>query len=217
MTTTELHSIPVPTLRRLPGYLSLLRQLQRAGRDVVSATHIAESLRLDQTQVRKDLEATGVVGKPRVGYYLPGLIEAIENLLGWNSASEAFLVGAGALGTALLGYAGFKDNGLDIVAAFDADPEKVGKAIHGKQVLALKKLPGLVERMHVNIGIISVPGEHAQEVADLLVGSGIKAIWNFAPAHLTVPDEVILENVQLSSSFAVLSSKLTAALRTSGS
>ncbi|MDI9585266.1 MAG: redox-sensing transcriptional repressor Rex [Acidobacteriota bacterium] len=206
-------AIPVPALRRLPSYLRLLRTLQGLGREVVSCTHIAEELGLQPTQVRKDLQATGIAGRPKVGYPVQALIDAIEDTLGWRNATEAFLVGAGNLGSALLGYRGFAESGLEIVAAFDVDPAKVGTEIHGKAVLHLDKFADLVRRMHVHIGIITTPGEQAQEVADLMVRSGIKAIWNFAPADITVPDPVILENVSLSASLAVLSNRLETVLR----
>jgi redox-sensing transcriptional repressor len=213
MLTTEVNGIPVPTLRRLPSYLQFIRQLASTGRDVVSCTHIADHLRLDATLVRKDLQTTGIVGKPKVGYYIPALIEAIEHLLGWDNATDAFLVGAGNLGAALLGYEGFREHGLNIVAAFDVNPQKVGLTLHDKQVLHLDHFADLTARMHIHIGIITVPEQYAQEVADLMVLSGIKAIWNFAPTDVRVPPEIIIENVRLSASLAVLSPRLAAALR----
>lgn len=213
MLKDQLQTVPVPTLRRLPSYLQFLRRLQATGRDVVSCTHIADDLHLDPTQVRKDLQTTGIVGKPRVGYYLPALIEAIEGLLGWNNTTEAFLVGVGSLGTALMGYGGFKDSGLEVLAGFDVDPAKVGTTVHGKQVLHVDKLPDLAARMHIHLGIITTPAEYAQDIAQLMVLSGIRGIWNFAPATLEVPEGIILENVTLAASLAVLSSKLTAMLR----
>jgi redox-sensing transcriptional repressor len=213
MITTEVNGIPVPTLRRLPSYLQFIRALAATGRDVVSCTHIAEHLRLDATLVRKDLQTTGIVGKPKVGYYIPALIEAIEHLLGWDNVTDAFLVGAGNLGAALMGYDGFREHGLNIVAAFDVDPRKVGRMLHDKQVLHLDRFADLAARMHIHIGIITVPEQYAQEVADLMVLSGIKAIWNFAPADVHVPSGVIVENVRLSASLAVLSTRLAATLR----
>lgn len=206
---------PEPTLRRLPVYHRFLRHLQDQGRPVVSCTHIADDLRLDPTQVRKDLAVTGIVGKPKVGYEVPALIAAIEQFLGWDNATEAFLVGAGSLGTALMGYEGFKAHGLDIIAAFDVDDTKIGEQIHGKRVMPLRKLPNLAQRMHVHLGIITTPAEGAQEAADLMVEGGIQGIWNFAPVSLKLAPEIIVENVQLSSSLAVLSCKLMEALRQS--
>ena len=213
MKNTAMQAVPVPTLRRLPTYLQVLKRLQSTGRDVVSCTHIAQELHLDPTQVRKDLAATGVVGKPRVGYYLPTLIDAIEDFLGWNNTKDAFLVGVGSLGTALLKYEGFREHGLNILAAFDANPEKIGTEVAGVQVLDIKKLPELASRMHIHIGVVTVPTEAAQQVVDELVAGGVMAIWNFAPANVEVPEGIIVEHVRLASSLAVLSSQVAAALR----
>ena len=122
--------------------------------------------------------------------------------------SEAFLIGAGSLGAALLGYGRFQQCGLNIVAAFDTDPKKIGQKIHDRHILPLKKLPNLMQRMHIHIGIITVPAAVAQEVANLLVDGGVRAIWNFAPLRLKVPDSVIVHNEDLYCSLAALSQKL---------
>jgi len=208
----EITAIPSPTLRRLPSYLRLLKNWSSTGKDVVSCTQVAGELKLDPVQVRKDLQYTGIVGSPRIGFPVPALIEAIESALGWDNFSEAFLVGAGSLGTALLGYEGLRGCSLDIVAAFDLDTSKIGKTIHGKRVLPISKLTDLAKRMQVRIGIITVPAEAAQHVADMMVGGGIRAIWNFAPVVLKVPPETIVENTQLYTSLAVLTARLTEAL-----
>ncbi len=213
MTEEQLKAAPVPSVRRLPAYLRFLKQLQARSRDVVSCTHIANELGLVQTQVRKDLAMTGIVGKPKVGYEIPALIEAIERFLGWNNTSDAFVVGAGNLGAALLGYEGFKEYGLNVLAAFDVDESKIGTPIHGKEVFPFEKLPDLVDRMHVQIGILAVPAKAAQDVANLMVLSGMRAIWNFAPVNLEVPESVIVENMNLSASLAVLSSRLAQTLK----
>ncbi len=205
---TENKHAPAPTLRRLAMYYHFLKRLWGNHRDVVSCTHIARELRLDPTQVRKDIETTGIVGRSKVGYEVVPLIDSIEKYLGWNNATEAFLTGAGAMGTALLGYEGFRKIGLNIIAAFDSDADKIGKSIHGKEVLPIEKLPDLARRMGILIGIVTVPGEAAQKVVDLMVEGGIRAIWNFAPVCVAVPDHIILENVNLTSSLAILSSKL---------
>lgn len=213
MAEDAIRPVPLPTVRRLPAYLRLLYSLQARGRDVVSCTHIADELGLVSVQVRKDLAAIGVVGRPKVGYQLPGLIAAIRSFLGQNNISEAFLVGAGSLGGALLGYDGFKEFGLNILAGFDVNPAKIGTEIHGKRIFALDKLPDLVGRMHVLIGIITVPAAAAQGVADALVLSGMRAIWNYTPVKLNVPGTVIVEDVKLAASLAVLSSRLAESLR----
>jgi redox-sensing transcriptional repressor len=182
------------------------------GKAVVSCTHIANELKLDPVQVRKDLQYTGIVGSPRIGYPIPALIEAIENSLGWGNLREAFLVGAGSLGTALLGYEGFKECNLNIVAAFDLDASKVGKTVHGRLVLPIEKLADLARRMHIHIGILAVPAEAAQQVADTMLAGDIRAIWNFAPVVLQVPPGTIVENTQLYTSLAVLTARLTEAV-----
>ena len=208
MTTVNIKVASVPSLRRLAGYYHFLVSPGLAHRPYVSCTHIAEQMNTDPTQVRKDIEVTGLVGKSKVGYALPELIRAIEAFLGWTNVSDAFLVGAGHLGMALLGYPRFNQYGLNIVAVFDNNPAKVGTTIQGRPVMAMEKLSPLVKRMHVPIGIITVPAETAQAVADVMVAGGIRAIWNFAPVTLDVPVTVIVENVSLASSLAVLTSRL---------
>lgn len=205
--------VPRPTLLRLPSYYRVLRSLADGGRQFVSCTHIAAALRLDPTQVRKDLAATQIVGRPKVGYSVAELMKAISAFLGWDNASAAFLVGAGSLGTALMGYGGFKEHGLDIVAAFDADPAKHGRQVHGREVLPLEKLPDLAERMHVRIGVLAVPAEAAQDAVNVMVLAGLRAIWNFTPVRLDVPDGTIVENVQLAGSLSVLMQRLNETLR----
>ncbi|MHB9130128.1 MAG: redox-sensing transcriptional repressor Rex [Armatimonadota bacterium] len=200
-----------PTIRRLPAYLHLLRQLQELGWETVSGTYLADELKLDPVQVRKDLTITGIVGKPRVGFRVTELIAAIVNYLGWNNPTEALLVGVGNLGSALLGYSGFQRHGLTIVVAFDADPRKIDTEVQGKIVLSLEKLPGLAQRLHIRLGILAVPAEAAQSAAELMVAAGMKAIWNFTPASLTVPAGIIVQNEDLSSGLAVLSRRLSSA------
>lgn len=202
---------PLPTLRRLPLYYRLLESLKGEGVMSVSCTRIADELAVDPTGVRKDLAFTGIIGKPRVGYDLIELMNAIAEFLGWSKTKEAFLIGAGDLGRALMGYGGFRERGLNIVAAFDTDPTIIGHKIHGKEVLNVEKLGDLITRMKIHIGIIVTPAKAAQSVADVMVNSGIEAIWNFAPARLEAPETVIVENVELSASLSVLSSKLTEA------
>lgn len=200
---------PVPTVRRLPTYLNLLRYLQSEGHEVVSGTRIAEELGLDSIQVRKDFSYTGMVGKPGVGFHIPTVIRLIESFLGWDNATDAFLIGAGFLGTALMGYEGFGRYGLNIAAAFDSNPEKTGLNMHGKQVLPMDKLPDLARRMHVQLGIITVPARAAQQVADQLIEVGISAIWNFAPVSLKVPPGIIVQSTELASELALLSVTLS--------
>jgi redox-sensing transcriptional repressor len=201
-------SIPQPSLQRLPQYHHYLVELAKQGVGNVSCSAIGKNLNLVPVQVRKDLQYTGIIGRPKTGYAVPDLIQAIETFLGWNNVNEAFLVGAGNLGTALLGHERFSSFGLHIVAAFDTDPAKIDGWIHDKAVLPLNKLAELAERMSIHLGIITTPAQVAQEVADEMVRGGIQAIWNFAPLRLRVPDHIIVLNEDLYSSLASLSWKL---------
>jgi redox-sensing transcriptional repressor len=196
------------SLRRLPVYYRSLQGMVAAGVSQVSCSDLARVLDLDPTQVRKDIEMTGIVGKPRVGYPLGELVAWLENFLGWNRPKEAVLAGAGSLGSALLGYEKFRRHGMLLVAAFDTDPEKIGQRIHGREVQPLICLPDFVKQHHTQVGVIATPAAAAQSVTDLMVASGIRAVWNFAPAHLRVPDGFILQNEDFYHSLASLSFKL---------
>lgn len=200
-------AVPEPTLRRLPLYYRYLKGLP-APSGSVSCTQIGAELELDPTQVRKDIEATGIVGRPRTGYTVSELISAIERFLGWDSVTEAVMVGVGSLGQALLGYERFSQCGLNIVAAFDADPGKVGHTIRGREVQSIDTLAEVVRTRRIGVAILTVPAGAAQQVADLLVREGVKAIWNFAPLRLRVPPEILVHNEDLYCSLASLSAKL---------
>jgi redox-sensing transcriptional repressor len=208
MSAEPAKNYPVPSVRRLPLYLRLLRQLNAQGSRHVSCTHIAERLGLGTVQVRKDLAMTGIVGRPKVGYPIPDLIDAIETFLGWKEATAALLIGVGSLGSAILGYEDFRSHGLDIVAALDADPRKIGQLVHGRQVLPIDQLAEQAADSAARIGIVTVPAAAAQDVTHRLVRAGIRAIWNFSPATLEVPPGTIVENVRFVDSLAVLSQRL---------
>lgn len=207
-------AVPEPTLRRLPKYINLLNKLKRENVEFISSNLISEELGLDSIQVRKDLSLTGIVGKPKLGFNLDELLSSLHHTLNWDNINDAFLVGAGSLGSALLGYPTFRNYGLNIIAAFDSDLEKLGSQLNGIEILPVEKLTGMIERMHVNIGIITVPADEAQTIADMMAEGGIHAIWNFAPVHLKVPKEIIVENVQLAQSLGVLTHKLAEKLKT---
>jgi len=196
------------TLRRLPLYYRLGQQLLARGVSHVSSSLIGKDLGLDPTQVRKDLEMVGIAGKPKIGFGVADLLRGIETFLGWDRPKEAVLAGAGSLGSALLRYERFREYGITIAAAFDTDPLKIGTPIGGKDVFLLDSLPGRTLRMGIQLGIITTPPQAAQRVADLMVEGGIRAIWNFAPVHVRVPERVVLQNEDLCHSLASLSLKL---------
>lgn len=210
MAAASVKSFPIPSIQRLPVYLRFLKEQRERGEQVVSCTRIAEEFGQGSVQVRKDLAITRIPGRPKVGYQVIELIEGIEEFLGWNTKMEAFLVGAGSLGSAILGYDGFVEHGLSIVAAFDVSPQKIGKIIHGCPVYPLKSMVemGKARPQPIEIGILTVPASVAQDVAGQLVELGTRSIWNYTPARLDLPEDVICEDVKLSASFAVLTSRL---------
>lgn len=201
-------AVPEPTVRRMPQYLHLVRALREKGDLYVSAPVIARMLNLDPTQVVKDMAYTGVSGKTRIGFSTEELQLALEDFLGYNRKHEAFLVGAGYLGSALIQYQGFREAGMKIVAAFDTDKRKFGTEIQGVPVFSLEKFRDLASRLHISIGIITTPAGAAQSVADLMVVWGIKAIWNFAPVALKVPEHIIVQDTHIYANLAVIINKL---------
>lgn len=197
------------TISRLPVYLRFLRDKVKAGSRTVSSTVIADGLRLNPVQVRKDLSlVSSAAGKPKLGFDARELIESIETFLGLRNTHDAVLVGVGSLGSTLLKYEGFKTYGLNIVAAFDIDPQTVGKKVNGITVFAFEKLEDVVRRLSVQVGIVTVPKDAAQSVADAMVQSGIRGIWNFAPTHLQLSDDVAVRYEDLAASLALLSKTL---------
>ncbi len=205
--------IPEPTLRRIPTYYQYLKRKKAERLDAISSTTIAADLSLNPIQIRKDLELIGAVGKPRTGYDIEILLDHMEEFLGYNNVKDAFIVGAGHLGQALLGYEGFEDYGLNIIAAFDNDPSKAGQTVAGKSVLPMDKFEDMVSRLRILIGILAVPSYEAQAVCDRMIAAGVKAIWNFTPYHLAVPDDVIVQHENMATSLAVLANKLEVSIR----
>lgn len=197
-----------PSVRRLPSYLHIIRAVQHEGEEYISGTVIARELNLESIQVRKDLSITGIIGKPKKGYPIEELIGAIEHFLGWDSPMDAVLVGVGNLGSALLGYPEFQLHGLNIMAAFDMNPKKIGSTVHGVKILSARTMDVQLRNFGVKIAILTVPSDHAQESAETLIKAGIEGIWNFTNVKLKVPDTVIVQKEDLSSGYAMLCVKM---------
>lgn len=210
-------AIPILTLKRLSKYLETLYQLKKTGIRTVTATKIAVFTDVHMTQVRKDLSYTGVVGVPKVGHRINELISAIEQCLNWNDVTSCFLVGVGHLGKALMGYSELSKKGLSILAAFDINPEAAGSYLQGIPIYGMDRFSNLLARLHVRIGIITTPAEAAQEVADMMVANGVIAIWNFTQAKLELPEDIIVENIDMSASLAVLSRRVAEKLHNKAS
>ena len=196
------------TLKRLPLYLSYLKRLREDGVELVSAVTLGTVFKMPPTLVKKDLSATGLQGVPKVGHRVTDLIEGIENCLGWDNVTDAFLVGMGNLGRLLFNYSGVKKSGIRITGLFDNDPSVIGTRFKEIEILDIAQLSNMASRMKVHIGIITVPEFAAQQVANRMVAAGIPAIWNFAPRVIQVPDDIIVENSDMYSSLAPLSHKL---------
>ena len=189
-------------LQRLPLYLNTLRQLPPETA-TISATALAARLDLGDVQVRKDLASICGGGRPRTGYRVPALRTALENALGFNDKNHAVIVGAGKLGLALLEYQGFSDYGLDILAAFDTDPAKT--ALHlSRPVLPMDELESFCHANNVCIGVVTAPASQAQSICDRLSQCGIRAVWNFAPTHLTAEPDMLIQNENMAASLALL-------------
>ncbi len=197
------------TIARMPLYLHFLQEENTKGTQYISSTVIAQNISVSSVLVRKDLAlVSSEAGRPKLGFGVSRLIVDIEKFLGYDNISEAIVVGAGGLGRAFLGYEGFKNNGLNVVAAFDVDENLVGTVVAGKRILHMKELGAFVAENNIRLGIVTVPKAAAQEVVNKLVGAGVKAIWNFAPAPLRVPKDIVIKTEDLAASLAMLAGKL---------
>ncbi len=199
-------------LKRLPGYLAYLKSLPEDGSAHISATSLANALGMGEVQVRKDLAIVSDGGRPKIGYLRESLITDIEQFLGYDNTTDAVLIGAGKLGLALMGYSGFEEYGLNIQAAFDIHPS-MEKTEEGQPIYPITKLEHFCKVHKILMGIITVPAANAQEAADRLIACGVKAIWNFAPAHLDVPPHILVQNENMATSLAVLSVHLRAQIK----
>lgn len=194
-------NIPEKVSNRLTLYHSIMVEYIENGIETISSPQIAQRLGIDDSQVRKDFKLLNNAGKCRVGYLVKDLKDSIEKTLGFAHAKDAFIVGSGHLGLALAKYDNFNSYGLNILALFDNDPQKVDMQVNNKQIFHISKLPNLAKRLGVDIAILTVPRQNAQQVADFLINSKIKYIWNFTPAVLKVPTEVKVWNENIMGSF----------------
>ena len=200
--------LPEPTLRRLPWYLAYVTMLNQEGVVNVSSRRLAQDLDVDASQIAKDLSFINIKGKTRIGYDVSELEEALRNFLGFRNRHNAVMVGAGSLGAALMHDSGLQHYGLNIVAGIDVNPLLVDKTIADIPVYNPGRLPELVTALDIRIGIIAVPVEQAQIVADRLVEAGVRALWNFTPRRITVPAGVVVANTSIYSHLAVMYNRL---------
>lgn len=199
------YAVTPAVLERLTSYLNYLKSMPEPKPETVSSTVIATALGMGNVLVRKDLACVSSSGRPRVGYKTMELIIELERFLGYDEIKKAVLVGAGKLGGALLNYEGFNEYGVDIIAGFDA--EASGKQ-STKPIYPMESFEFFCRENKVKIGVITVPADKAQSICDLMVKSGIKAIWNFAPTHLDVSENILVKNENMAGSLAMLSNHL---------
>ena len=204
----EADKVPEPTLRRLPWYLSNIKLMKEKGEQYVSSTQISKEINIDASQIAKDLSYVNISGRTRVGYNIDALIEVLESFLGFTNMHKAFLFGVGSLGAALLRDSGLHHFGLEIVAAFDVNPERVGKDLNGIPIYHSDDFEAKMKEYDVNIGVLTVPINIAQEITDKMVDGGIKAVWNFTPFRIRVPENIVVQNTSLYAHLAVMFNRL---------
>ena len=204
----EADKVPEPTLRRLPWYLSNIKLMKEKGEQYVSSTQISKEINIDASQIAKDLSYVDISGRTRVGYNIDALIEVLESFLGFTNMHKAFLFGVGSLGGALLRDSGLQHFGLEIVAAFDVNPELVGKDLDGIPIFHSDDFEAKMKEYDVNIGVLTVPINIAQEITDKMVDGGIKAVWNFTPFRIRVPENIVVQNTSLYAHLAVMFNRL---------
>jgi AT-rich DNA-binding protein len=197
----------IQAVKRMPQYLRLFNKVLGSGRDYISSVQIAKETGFRAILIKKDLLMVGAPGKTKLGYNVKGTIQTIENYLGWHNKKDACIVGYGKLGAALFNYEGFKKHGFNIVAAFDADYNNK-KQPPLNNLYPMDKLAEFIKKNNISTAIITVPPASAQTVADMLVKAGIGAIWNFSPADIKVPQDVVIQNEDLSVGLALLCSRL---------
>ena len=204
----EADKVPEPTLRRLPWYLSNIKLMKEKGEQYVSSTQISKEINIDASQIAKDLSYVNISGRTRVGYNIDALIEVLESFLGFTNMHKAFLFGVGSLGAALLRDSGLHHFGLEIVAAFDVNPELVGKDRNGIPIFHSDDFEAKMKEYDVNIGVLTVPINIAQEITNKMVDGGIKAVWNFTPFRIRVPENIVVQNTSLYAHLAVMFNRL---------
>jgi redox-sensing transcriptional repressor len=202
------YKIPEATIIRLSVYSRFLEKMDRKGIVTISSGEIAEGVGVSPAQVRKDLAYFGEFGTRGVGYNVKDLYRHTMKILGLSQKWKVVVIGAGNLGSALASYRGFNERGFEIVGIFDSDPSKVGKTLSGLEIEPISSLATVIKEREVSIGVIAVPEKVAQEVAEILVKSGSKAILNFAPTILVVPDGIQVRNIDLSVNLEILTFNL---------
>ena len=207
--TIEFH-VPEPSLRRLRWYLAFAQLALQQGESFLSPTRIAKSIAVDPSMVAKDLSFVKISGRTRVGYDVNELVAVLEHFLGFTDSHQAYLFGVGNLGGALMHDNGLQQFGMEIKAGFDVRQELTGTSLNHIPIHHIDKFAELQQQTGIHIGILTVPVDKAQDVSDIMVKGGIKAIWNFTPYRIVVPDNVIVQNTSIYAHLAVMYNRLNA-------
>ena len=201
-------AMPEPTLRRLPWYLAYVRMLEQRNIEYVSSTQISKEINVDASQIAKDLSFLNIKGKTRIGYEVRKLVKELTDFLGFKSRHKAFVIGVGSLGAALIQDVGLSQYGMNIVAGFDVDPKLVGTDVCGVPIYDMSELAARQREYGVSIAILTVPVEYAQDATNLIVASGLKAIWNFTPFRIKVPDDIVIQNTSIYAHLALIYNRM---------
>lgn len=196
--------LPEPTLRRLPWYLAYVKLLESQCVSHVSSTQIAKEINVDPSQIAKDLSFLSVKGKTRIGYEVHTLVKELTDFLGFKHKHNAFMIGVGSLGDALIRDVGLAQYGLNIVAGFDVDDQVVARSDYGVPIYNMSELARRQKEYGVSIGILAVPVEQAQIAANVMIESGLKAIWNFTPFRIKTPAHIVIQNTSIYAHLAVM-------------
>ena len=202
--------LPEPTLRRLPWYLAYVEILKSRNVDFVSSTQISRALNVDASQIAKDLSFLNLRGKTRIGYEVESLAETLSYFLGFKTMHKAYVFGAGSLGKALMHDSGLSNYGMDIIAGFDINPQKVDTSVGNVPIYHMDSLSDMMSQKPATIAILTVPAEAAQETADIAIGEGIRAIWNFTPYRVKVAEGIVMTNTSIYAHLALIYNRLNA-------
>lgn len=200
--------LPEPTISRLPWYLSYLNLQRSRHVEYVSSTQIAKEINVDASQIAKDLSFLNIKGKTRIGYEVETLVNELEDFLGFKQEHNAFMIGVGSLGSALIQDSGLMQFGLNIVAGFDVNPSLIGTNISGVPIFSMDELDERREEFSTEIGILAVPAEHAQDATDTMIACGIQAIWNFTPSRIKASNDIVIQNTSIYAHLAVMYNRL---------
>lgn len=202
--------LPEPTLRRLPWYLAYIDILKANGVETVSSTQISKAISVDSSQIAKDLSFLNIKGKTRIGYEVDTLSNVLSHFLGFKEIHNAFIVGVGSLGAALIHDTGLSNYGLNIIAGFDINPDIIGKKICDVPIFSIDEMQYYQQKLNASIGILAVPANQAQDAADTMAASGLKAIWNFTPYRIKVAEGIVMSNTSIYAHLALIYNRLRA-------